>query len=202
MRTDRIGFTLIELLIVVAIIGILAAIAVPNFLNARVRANVARAEADFRNLSVALESYRIDNNRYPNDFDQEGNQPDELGFYSLTSPIAYISTIPVDPFIVKEGIIPGIVFNDEDVSYYEMGSGSDNEVENVPVVHTFYLECVGPDHEDNGGGPDSFPFITNVNRYNPSNGIVSRGDVVAFGGSWTSGCFYLDGKQIGNRCTQ
>ncbi|HPA46471.1 MAG TPA: prepilin-type N-terminal cleavage/methylation domain-containing protein, partial [bacterium] len=59
------AFTLIELLIVVAIIGILAAIAVPNFMNARMRASVSRAQSDLRNLSVALESYRLDNNHYP-----------------------------------------------------------------------------------------------------------------------------------------
>lgn len=64
MKTYR-GFTLIELLIVVAIIAILAAIAVPNFLNAQVRAKVARAENDMRTLAVGLESYFVDNNLYP-----------------------------------------------------------------------------------------------------------------------------------------
>jgi prepilin-type N-terminal cleavage/methylation domain-containing protein len=51
------AFTLIELLIVVAIIAILAAIAVPNFLEAQVRAKVSRAKADIRSLATALESY-------------------------------------------------------------------------------------------------------------------------------------------------
>lgn len=59
------AFTLIELLIVVAIIGILAAIAVPNFLNAQIRAGVTRVKADFRTIMTALETYRLDNNDYP-----------------------------------------------------------------------------------------------------------------------------------------
>ena len=59
------AFTLIELLIVVAIIAILAAIAVPNFLEAQVRAKVARVHADMRAQATAIESYLVDNNYYP-----------------------------------------------------------------------------------------------------------------------------------------
>ncbi len=61
------GFTLIELLIVVAIIAILAAIAVPNFLEAQTRAKVSRVKADVRSIATALEAYRIDQNLYPSD---------------------------------------------------------------------------------------------------------------------------------------
>ena len=59
------GFTLIELLIVVAIIAILAAIAVPNFLEAQVRSKVSRARSDQRSLATAIEAYFVDNNLYP-----------------------------------------------------------------------------------------------------------------------------------------
>ena len=54
------AFTLIELLIVVAIIAILAAIAVPNFLAAQTRGKLARMQADLSSLSLAIEAYRVD----------------------------------------------------------------------------------------------------------------------------------------------
>ena len=103
----RKAFTLIELLIVVAIIAILAAIAVPNFLEAQVRAKVSRAKADMRSISTGLESYHIDQNAY-----MKGNTESwALSFGSslpgmkpvlelLTTPIAYMSSGAsyVDPF--------------------------------------------------------------------------------------------------------
>ena len=59
------GFTLIELLIVVAIIGIIAAIAIPNLLNAIDRGKQKRTMADMRSIGTAVESYAVDNNVYP-----------------------------------------------------------------------------------------------------------------------------------------
>lgn len=59
------GFTLIELLIVVAIIGIIAAIAIPNLLNAIDRGKQKRTMADLRSIGTAIEAYSIDNNQYP-----------------------------------------------------------------------------------------------------------------------------------------
>jgi len=65
LRKKSSGFTLIELLIVIAIIGILAAIAIPNLLNALQRGKQKRTMADIRNLATAIESYNVDNNVYP-----------------------------------------------------------------------------------------------------------------------------------------
>ncbi|HZE88834.1 MAG TPA: type II secretion system protein GspG [Verrucomicrobiae bacterium] len=59
------GFTLIELLIVVAIIGIIAAIAIPNLLNAIDRGKQKRTMSDMRSVGTAVESYAVDNNYYP-----------------------------------------------------------------------------------------------------------------------------------------
>jgi prepilin-type N-terminal cleavage/methylation domain-containing protein len=105
------GFTLIELLIVVAIIAILAAIAVPNFLEAQVRSKVSRVRNDMRALATALESYHIDYNR-PMPFrpvtaagftGPSVFYPGENGvssrFIAVTTPVSYISSVFRDPFI-------------------------------------------------------------------------------------------------------
>jgi prepilin-type N-terminal cleavage/methylation domain-containing protein len=65
MRARRRAFTLIELLILVAIIAILAAIAVPNFLEAQIRSKVAAARDEMHTLAAALEAYWIDQRAYP-----------------------------------------------------------------------------------------------------------------------------------------
>ncbi len=85
------GFTLIELLIVVAIIGIIAGIAIPNFLGARTKARVTRAFADMRAIADALEMYYVDNTTYPAVPDEEGDPIPDL------SP-TYMTSQPNDPF--------------------------------------------------------------------------------------------------------
>jgi general secretion pathway protein G len=67
IRLNKKGFTLIELLIVVAIIGIIAAIAIPNLLNAIQRGRQKRTMADMRSIGTAVEAYAVDNNFYPDD---------------------------------------------------------------------------------------------------------------------------------------
>ena len=57
-KMNKKGFTLVEIMIVVAIIGLLAAIAIPNLLRARLNANESAAKGGLRTLSTAMESYR------------------------------------------------------------------------------------------------------------------------------------------------
>ena len=101
---SRRGFTLIELLIVVAIIAILAAIAVPNFLEAQVRAKVSRAKSDMRTIATALEAYRVDQPNYPEGYDTNGTtkNPRIQRLAPLTTPIAYITSVPTDVFNIED----------------------------------------------------------------------------------------------------
>jgi type IV pilus assembly protein PilA len=70
LRTHRRGFTLIELLIVVVIIGILAAIAIPKFANTKEKAYVAQMKSDLRNLISAEEAFFTDSVKYTNTISQ------------------------------------------------------------------------------------------------------------------------------------
>lgn len=101
------AFTLIELLIVVAIIAILAAIAVPNFLEAQTRAKVSRVKSDLRSIATAMETYRLDNNKYLPTFNGTFTPPWESGsrtetredrFHYLTTPIAHLNQSITDVF--------------------------------------------------------------------------------------------------------
>ena len=111
MRFISKGFTLIELLIVVAIIAILAAIAVPNFLEAQTRSKVSRVKSDQRSLATAAEAYYVDWNAYPpNDngttgwADSVGGTELEYFVLPLSTPVAYItSALYPDPFGNAQG---------------------------------------------------------------------------------------------------
>ncbi|HEV8119326.1 MAG TPA: type II secretion system protein GspG, partial [Thermoanaerobaculia bacterium] len=98
LRKKNSGFTLIELLIVIAIIGILAAIAIPNLLNAVQRGKQKKTMADMRTLATAVEAYAVDNNDYPSAdcpagaFTAEGSGLNSSSFTSLTP--TYISQLP------------------------------------------------------------------------------------------------------------
>jgi len=111
-RPRTAGFTLIELLIVVAIIAILAAIAVPNFLEAQLRAKVSRVKADIRSIAVALEAYAVDHNEYPilraylqrNPASTSIDRGGIGAATDLTTPVAYLTTVFIkDPFIPEMG---------------------------------------------------------------------------------------------------
>jgi prepilin-type N-terminal cleavage/methylation domain-containing protein len=115
------GFTLIELLIVVAIIAILAAIAVPNFLEAQQRAKVSRSKADLRSVATGLEAYAVDNNIYPPTPFVDMGDSGVLRVVPnlLSTPIAYISTANFeDVFIGKTlGNFEGLDRNGNVVPY-------------------------------------------------------------------------------------
>jgi len=120
IETKSKGFTLIELLIVVAIIAILAAIAIPNFLEAQMRAKVVKTVADMRTAAQGLELYQTDHNQYPMGTGTEyyGVGGEKLSWMIdfmlvekdtrthmgnlITSPIAYLSNFPYDYFNTRQ----------------------------------------------------------------------------------------------------
>jgi len=184
----RKGFTLIELLIVVAIIAILAAIAVPNFLEAQTRAKVSRVMADMRSIATAIEAYTVDYNRPPLDRWEWSGKGVTLGvdwtLVPLTTPVAYLTSIPQDPFVEKR----------EDVTFHtwyatRRGYGSDTILIDRPndPAGLFY----GPRERYQWAlvswGPDMYPEWVRVGPpkpvmyYDATNGTKSQGDIYYYG---------------------
>ena len=93
------GFTLIELMVVLLIIGVLAALIVPNVLDRADDARATAAKTDVNNLMQALKLYRLDNQRYPSN--EQGLQA--LLTRPTTAPVppnwkSYLDKLPNDPW--------------------------------------------------------------------------------------------------------
>jgi prepilin-type N-terminal cleavage/methylation domain-containing protein len=203
-RSIRGGFTLIELLIVVAIIAILAAIAVPNFLEAQVRSKVSRCKADQRSMATAMEAYTVDNNRCSPTFNSttiplpwgavgDAQLPDGRlnRWHWLTTPVAYITSAFMDPFVPQEPtpndrvmVIqspPALAQTDLSAANPGMNWIGDPRViwkdETWRFTEPLWV-CIsrGPDRDFDVLDPEKNAF--GIQMYDPTNGTVSDGDIV------------------------
>ena len=195
------GFTLIELLIVVAIIGILAAIAIPNFLMAQVRSKVARSKSEMRMIGQALETYYVDHNWYPPSvWDGDGvhavpmwNLNDSsLELDELTTPIAYMTQVLRSPFTEQDPSAPqgtwhGYYYGTAQVHrpgtwwwWAERDYNPDVWSAGFSEKSMWELQCPGPDRVWGPFGTMGGSYKW-VEVYDPSNGTVSVGDILRFG---------------------
>ena len=181
---DTRGFTLIELMTVLVIISILAAIALPNFMNANIRAQVARSRAEQELLVWALESYHADRDAYPSNL--QTGEPSQGDLIPITTPIAYISVLPHDIFLAPANADRKEFVQTERAEnpyyfYVNFIQMNGKRVSLVPYGHegsaNFIVYGLGPSYST---GFDPMNPETLV-EYSPSNGIDSTGHIVTFG---------------------
>ncbi len=168
------GFTLIELLIVVAIIGIIAGIAIPNFLGARTKARVTRAFADMRALADALEMYYVDNTEYPS----ENDGLDEL------KTDAHITTIPNDPFSgAAYRYYTDAAADVVGTAWLLVSNGPDGDADVTEATAGFSWADADRVAGQLGGsdGASSGYGVADASWYDPADGATSNGDLARGG---------------------
>jgi prepilin-type N-terminal cleavage/methylation domain-containing protein len=198
------AFTLIELLIVVAILAVLAAIAVPNLMEAQTSSKTSNVVAGMRAVRTAIESYMVDWGEYPpnrTDHDQvmhmDGMMRMAFVPTTLTSPIAYIEVIPLDVFkpkIMHDHVHSYMYLSPLNVS--EMARQDyrarveERDVATTPVPR-YALFSAGPDQKYGAmmmlTGMETppqymmmYPPSRSPVQYDPTNGTLSTGDIVRF----------------------
>jgi prepilin-type N-terminal cleavage/methylation domain-containing protein len=190
------GFTLIELLIVVLIIAILAAIAVPNFLEFQVRAKVSRCHADMRTIATAIECYAVEHGAYMQYYvgvDDSWQETIPIGIvYSyMTTPVACMTSVPFDPFLPDQRrrgwheyyrYISRKGFDDTCPGTDDCFAGSHSRPDGSGE---WMLKSFGPDLVENytlfQSGVLNWGSDTENIVYDPSNGTVSIGDIFRWG---------------------
>lgn len=190
------GFTLIELLIVIAIILILIAIALPNFLEAQIRARVTKAKGELRSVATALMSYRLDWNLYPARGDQDYADPTvprrQNGIRWLTSPVAYITSLPDDPFPVTYRFDTGQNISGP-YTYWLTGvtqpPGANllHPHDAAIGIRAWLIASAGPDSPEVEVSSGNVCMAFNDDpegyfSYSATNGTKSRGDIILMGG--------------------
>ena len=201
------AFTLIELLIVVAIISILAAIAVPNFVEAQTRAKVSKSVAHMRTIANAIEIYRTDYHDFPIIASQP--QIDNLQFpyflvgwlmvsnssgihigSRLTTPVEYLGSVPFDPFnsyLLDSFFGMNNAYSKSEWSVIMTGVPKQYRslVNHQPVGllgrsqgYTYFFESCGPNLTWESQGINT--FYGGVGPYNPTNGTVSAGNIMYY----------------------
>lgn len=188
----RRAFTYVELTIVAATIAMLVAIAVPNFLEAKVRTVFARSKAELATVKMAVEAYRVDHRAWP-----QNRTPGVAGDWDLvvlTTPVPYLSFLPYDVFTTPDGrgvdhprpIEPapyryyngaqvdeagGVKFPPGQIGYAQAGYTA-ALLWGMGPGHARNLLYLAPAIEfDTQGALLSFPI------YDPSNGTTSAGDL-------------------------